>query len=468
MRYLHTLFSVVALSAGTLWGTIEEWQALVPSASPYPFVAPIGLTTYIEGSTIGVEASPTAVAITPDGHYALVTNMDGQNLSVLDLTVSPVTSYVVPLGTIGAPTNVAITPDGTMALVVCGTSTYTVAVLDLTAAPFAVVSTVASPVGDALAITSDGSWALVGFRDRFRGEPTGFQPKSGGGVAPALQTVAVLDLTTDPVSLLYTALPVVCSGGISITPDGTRALVVTQTSNSVAMMDLTATPIPQQLCDVTVGTTPIDVAITPDGNRALVIYTGDGGGVTVLDIASSSLFVETLSIPLGAIPTAIAITPDGNRAAVTVQSEENSTNNVIFLDLTTSPVSILTTSPFDIENPADVAITPDQAPTAQFTATLKNKGDTWQRVAFDASASTSPVGDIAQYEWKFGDGKSDVTNIPWIWHTYHFPNKGRQYRVRLTVTNTAGTSQSVVLTGRTVSNNGGPSATSAQPIVVWP
>jgi hypothetical protein len=146
--------------------------------------------------------------------------------------------------------------------------------------------------------------------------------------------------------------------------------------------------------------------------------------------------------------------------------QQNSLNNVIFLDLTTSPISILQTPLFEIDEPTDVAITPDQAPTARFTATFtKHKGDGWQKVEFDASDSTSPVGDIAKYEWKFGDGHKVVTTSPRVWHTYHHLHDGERVHVKLTVTNTAGTSRSVVFTGRTVSNNGGSSATLVKSLV---
>ena len=465
MKRLYTLLSAFSVCIGTLWGTIEEWQAFVTSTSSgASSVVPIDLSTYTEGTVIGVDDGPIAIAITPDGRRTLVVNSGSKDVSVIDLTASPATSYAIPLGTIGYPTNIAISPDGTKALVSCFpgvngapageyNGTAIVAIVDLTVSPVAVVSTVQLFGGDALAITPDGKRALVGFsfrqKERF---------------SALLASVGVIDLTTTPTSISNTAIPVVCDGGIAVTPDGTRALIVTQDSNSVTMVDLTATPTPQQLHGVTVGSSPNDVAITPDGKRALVTYTGDDGGVTVLDLEETTLTVETLSVPLGLTPTAISITPDGKRAVIAGDSETS--NKMVFLDLTTSPVSILPTSPLDIEGATDVAITPDQAPTAQFTYSLKHKRDDKRTVLFDGSTSTSPVGSIAKYEWNFGDGHTAVTTSSKVSHTYHHPREGKHYHVRLTVTNTGGTSTSVVFTGRTVSNNGGSSATVARRLVV--
>ena len=129
------------------------------------------------------------------------------------------------------------------------------------------------------------------------------------------------------------------------------------------------------------------------------------------------------------------------------------------LDLTTSPISILPTPQLIVSQPTDVAITPDQAPTAQFTFTVEG-----QKVNFDASSSSSPVGWVTKYAWKFGDGHKTVTTSPTVSHTYckKTLHGDKPIRVKLTVTNSAGTSTDVTFTGRTVSNHGGPSAVSVQ------
>ena len=461
MKRLYALLSTICVCMNTLWGTLPAWRAFVPSADSYG-VYLIPLSSY-QAYPIAVEYGPSAVAITPDAQRAVVVNETSETLSVLDLTTFPITSYDIPMGTIGTPTNIAITPDGTTAVVICAAArlkapagssgAYAIVVLDMTAQPVSVVSTIQAASGDALAITPDGKRALVGLA-------TGWTAQN-----PLTGVLGVVDLTTTPVSIITTAIPFVADGGIAVTPDGTRALAVTQASNSLAMIDLT-TPIPKQICGITVGQTPIDVAITPDGKRALVVFSGNGGGACMVDLAASSLSIGSNSVSLEGTPTGVAITPDGKTAAVTV-TEEGDEGFVVFLDLTTP----LSPSPYyyvPVPSPADVAITPDQAPTAQFTFSFGHKGDHWQRVHFDASASTSPIGDIVQYAWDFDDGRTAVTTTPTTSHVYRHPRKGKHYQVRLTVTNSGGTSTDVTFTGRTVSNNGGPSASCVVPLVVHP
>jgi hypothetical protein len=109
--------------------------------------------------------------------------------------------------------------------------------------------------------------------------------------------------------------------------------------------------------------------------------------------------------------------------------------------------------------PVGIAITPDQAPTAAFSAIAAPTGSASR---FDASASASPVGSIAS-RWDFGDGQTSTTTRPITTHAYAHAGV---YTPRLTVTNTAGTSTTQVFTGRTVSKQGGPQATTARTLTV--
>ena len=131
--------------------------------------------------------------------------------------------------------------------------------------------------------------------------------------------------------------------------------------------------------------------------------------------------------------------------------------NVSVIDLATNTVSATVgvgTGPFG------VAITPDQAPTASFTASAGAAGSA---TSFDASASSAPFGTITSYAWAFGDGSSATTTTATTTHTYLNPGT---YTVTLTVTDSAGTSTTQVFTGQTVSRNGGPSATTSRSVMI--
>ena len=80
----------------------------------------------------------------------------------------------------------------------------------------------------------------------------------------------------------------------------------------------------------------------------------------------------------------IAVTPDGRIAYVT--NGESGANSVTPINLATDTAG----APIAEGNhPVDVAITPDQAPTAAFSATAGTPGNP---TTFNASASSSPVG----------------------------------------------------------------------------
>jgi hypothetical protein len=107
-----------------------------------------------------------------------------------------------------------------------------------------------------------------------------------------------------------------------------------------------------------------------------------------------------------------------------------------------------------------VAITPDQAPTASFTATAAAAGSP---STFDASASSVASGSITSYRWSFGDGDGEVTVTPTATHTYTAVGN---YTVTLTETDSAGTSTTQVFTGQTVSRNGGAGAQAVRTLTV--
>jgi hypothetical protein len=115
--------------------------------------------------------------------------------------------------------------------------------------------------------------------------------------------------------------------------------------------------------------------------------------------------------------------------------------------------------------PRGIAITPDQAPIAQLTASPNGATAAPATVAFDASGSSNPSSAIVEYAWDFGDGATAVTSAPTTEHTY---TVGGAFDARVTLTDAAGTSTRQVFTGQTVSRNGGPAATSTRQVVVVP
>lgn len=135
-------------------------------------------TNTVVGSPITGFSGPFGIAITPDGNYAYVTNFGSNNFMPYGTTVSVVdlnTNLIVDTVELGIqPSGIAITPDGRFAYASNYNSLYTdVSFTDLVAGQGTVniidiaSNTVIPPIiavdqaPDAIAITSDGSFAYV-------------------------------------------------------------------------------------------------------------------------------------------------------------------------------------------------------------------------------------------------------------------------------------------------------------------
>ena len=108
--------------------------------------------------------------------------------------------------------------------------------------------------------------------------------------------------------------------------------------------------------------------------------------------------------------------------------------------------------------PGAIAIIPNQPPTASFTTAQARPG---VPLAFDASASHDFDGQIANYDWDFGDGQSSPIDGPITTHTYTAPGT---YRATLTLTDNEGcsTADTILFTGQTAFCGGSALATAAK------
>jgi hypothetical protein len=111
--------------------------------------------------------------------------------------------------------------------------------------------------------------------------------------------------------------------------------------------------------------------------------------------------------------------------------------------------------------PLGVAITPQQAPTAAFTASSVTVG---QATRFDGSGSTAASGRIARYSWDFGNG--DTAGSSRATFDYGYPEPGT-YTATLTVTDDTGCSAEPIFTGQTASCNGTGSARVSHDVTVY-
>lgn len=271
----------------------------------------------------------------------------------------------------------------------------------------------------------------------------------------ASSSISVIDLVTpgNPITTIPTG-PGSQPSYIALMPDGLSAYFMDSNTSQNSVRNLvgvnTLTP---SLGAVTLTSPDFSfntgefipqMAISSDGTRGYVTNC-NGSTITTLNDLNTLTPSVGCSIVVQNQPNGIAITPDGKDVYV---SNGNSSSVTIVPNLPTCLPSV--TNLVVGNRPTDPCITPDQAPLANFTASTSGL-----TVTFDASPSVSPVGTIVNYQWDFGDattGSGQITS-----HTYAIPGL---YTVTLTVTNSAGTSDSstTVYNGKMMVRNGGPTA----------
>lgn len=245
------------------------------------------------GPIVSIALGVAALLLPSRGHaqsHVYVTHASGNAVTQID-TATNARVRVIPVGT--GPSKVAVTRDGTVAYVANATG-GSVSVVDTAAGTSVGTIPLAANPSD-LVVSPNGAWLYVMLS-------TG--------------AVEVIDTVTRTTS---TSIPVGGTGGLAITPDGTRVyvgagnvVVIDTATNAV----LTTFPV-----DPTGTTWAVGAAIVAGGTKAYITMNsfgvGGSGGVAVVDIASNTI---ARFIGLGGLVGPIATTPDGSRAYVAIDA----------------------------------------------------------------------------------------------------------------------------------------------------
>lgn len=368
------------------------------------------------------------IAITPNGNKAYIALDNGStSFTFVNLLNYPPPNYFGSPG--GSPQrSMAIAPDGQTAYCMVGSAVFPILVKENIQETPIPLGSVNSSID--IAITPDGTTAYL--------VHTG-------------PTVVVISLEERSVT---TSIDLDASAiAAAIDPRG-RVGYFAQANGTIACIRLADNT---RLPDILVGTNAHTraLAINPNGDE--LYFTDDSGNFVIVDLRTHTV---TERIPIRMEARGIAVTPDGKKAYVAALVQRQ----VFQVNLETKAVSTIFTrsgAPHNQESTRFVAITPDPAPIAFFTADIKPRG---VATIFDASQSISPVGDIAEYVWDFGDGSPRGFGV----NPSHIYAQGGTYEVTLTVTNTAGTSLSSIFTGKTMSRHGGSSARANMLVTISP
>ena len=392
---------------------------------------PVGETV---GQSIGVGGDNTWVEPSPDGSAAYVeTVFPSAALKVVDLASRAVTSSVsLPNGNMVFG---ALSPDGKLVYLSGGGQVQPV---NVSSAQPTLGAPITVPNSALVAFSPDGrtAWVTAG---------------TGGATTTG---VVPIDVATGSVGTL---IPTGAGAlGVTVSPDGTTVWVANHDAQSVSEIDAVTKTVIHSI-PVTAGH-PLYLTPSPDGSRVWVslqaeheltwINTSDGSVGTALNTG-------------GVEARGLAVTPDGKKVFVTDGTFNGSGqgSQVTPVDATTSTPTVKPTMTGFVD-PVWAAITPDQAPVANFTV---QSGPPGSPSSFDASSSLAPSTPIVSYAWNFGDGTTQTTSTPTVSHTYA---SAGVYQASVTETDSAGTSTTPVYTGQQLARNGGPGATATRSVVV--
>ncbi|QJR16735.1 IPTL-CTERM sorting domain-containing protein [Usitatibacter palustris] len=270
---------------------------------------------------------PTGIVLNAAGTRAYFTCGDAGQVNVLDLTTSTIVASI-PIG--GSGSGIAMNAAGTRVYASSNT-TNTVAVIDT--ATNTVITSV--PVGTVYRLTV----ALSDSANRLY-------------VPNTLGSVTVIDLATNAVAATVPAVGT-SPAAVSMNPAGTRAYVSAQLSDEIVMID-TATNTVVGTIPLGTGALPFDAIVSPSG---ATLYTANHGvdGIGVIDTATNTL---TTTIPLNnlANPRGMAMTPSGNQLWVVDQQ----LNGVSLIDPATN--TVIARVPVGSQ-PVYVALGPPVSPT---------------------------------------------------------------------------------------------------------
>jgi sugar lactone lactonase YvrE len=206
------------------------------------------------GGYLGFSA-PSAVAIAPNGTFALVANTGGNNVGRINLATNEVT---FPYAGFDTPSGVALSPDCRFALV-ANTGKDNVGMIDL--------------------LTREVTFPHVGLS-----APTGVAIAPDGTFALVTHTATYCSDTLERIDLLTKKITLPCAGSkcngdfsnpsaISIAPNGRFALTTNTGDNTVGRIDLVTNEVTFPYIGFDA---PCGIAIAPNGKFALVTNKDSG------------------------------------------------------------------------------------------------------------------------------------------------------------------------------------------------
>jgi YVTN family beta-propeller protein len=307
---------VYSRDGATLWVT-EPGVGNLPGV-----VLPVDVASHAVGSPIAVGHGVAGSALSPDGHLLLVSNSIDGTVSVVNLVSRSVVA-TVPVG--AGPVRAEISADGTTAWVALA--------LDRTLVP--------------LDLRTDHAGTSIPLANA----PTDLSLAGGSGHAWVLFSSSAGDVTFLNGTALGHATRVGNDPNLLIAHDLSSAWVANAFSDTVQRVDMSggAAGAP-----IHVARAPVDVALTRDHTKLLVLSFGDGSHAGALTSIDMGTLKPSAPLPVGVAPSSLTLSPDGNSAYIA----NHQTNSITTVDLRVWRAAPSIALPC---SPTQLVITPDGA-----------------------------------------------------------------------------------------------------------
>ena len=282
----------------------------------------------------GVSAASAQIAISGNdnkvllvnGVVTVVQNPLPDTVSIIDLKASPprvIGEVAAPVSVVGPPLSVAVTPDESLAIVTASNRVdpadpkkqaphNAVTVIDLKANPPKVLATLEAGKGAAgISINRAGTLALV-----------------SNLVDGTVSVFTIQGKTVTPAGTVEVGGAKAGGGMVAITPDGKSALVSRSNDNKISVLSIDGAKVEYTNRDMTAGVRPIVLDVASNGAFAVVAslaggVTGDSDSISLIDLtATPPRVIDTIGV-LGATAEGLKISPDSSVVAVVVHNGSN-------------------------------------------------------------------------------------------------------------------------------------------------
>jgi YVTN family beta-propeller protein len=274
-------FSVAALACLAAPGAWAQNAFVTNTADNTVSIVDVPSGTVI--GAVPVDSEPQGVAVAPDGTTAYVTNLFGDDISVIDAAQFP-QRVVATIASGTFPPGVAIAADGSAGYFTNGLAT--------------------TPRVSAFSTATNAITANIGLP----GTPSGVAVSPDGKhvYAASGTTTGIVSVISTATNAITASIPVSGSpDSIAVTPDGSKAYVTHFLSSGlVSVINLATNTVAGTIA---VGDNPVGIAVSPDGTRAYVANSNDND-VSVIDTAADSV---TATIPVGQGPFGVSVSANG-------------------------------------------------------------------------------------------------------------------------------------------------------------